>query len=86
MLGRFPRRNRFISDYIFDKTGKRRTPKQVGSRLQQLRESCGGNQRTFRRTPVRPLVLSCPISQYYISSLRLESLLLPCPLHPPVVP
>ncbi|KAJ7796088.1 hypothetical protein B0H14DRAFT_2852866 [Mycena olivaceomarginata] len=42
MLGRFPRRNRFISDYIFDKTGKRRSPKQVGSRLQQLRESCGG--------------------------------------------
>jgi transcriptional enhancer factor len=44
MLGRFPRRNRFISDYIFDKTGKRRSPKQVGSRLQQLRESCGGQQ------------------------------------------
>ncbi|KAF7335689.1 TEA domain-containing protein [Mycena venus] len=44
MLGRFPRRNRFISDYIFDKTGKRRSPKQVGSRLQQLRESCGGTQ------------------------------------------
>jgi hypothetical protein len=41
MLGRFPRRNRFISDYIFDKTGKRRSPKQVGSRLQKLRESCG---------------------------------------------
>ncbi|KAJ6535012.1 hypothetical protein B0H19DRAFT_871917, partial [Mycena capillaripes] len=36
-LGRFPRRNRFISDYIFYKTGKRRTAKQVGSRLQQLR-------------------------------------------------
>ncbi|KAJ6488887.1 hypothetical protein C8R45DRAFT_248795 [Mycena sanguinolenta] len=41
ILGRFPRRNRFISDYIFDKTGTRRSPKQVGSRLQQLRESCG---------------------------------------------
>ncbi|KAJ7141755.1 hypothetical protein C8R43DRAFT_587617 [Mycena crocata] len=40
MLGRFPRRNRFISDYIFEKTGKRRSAKQVGSRLQQLRESC----------------------------------------------
>ncbi|KAF8972169.1 hypothetical protein BDZ97DRAFT_1783536 [Flammula alnicola] len=39
-LGRFPMRNRFISDYIFETTGKRRTPKQVGSRLQQLRDTC----------------------------------------------
>ncbi|KAJ6461923.1 hypothetical protein C8R47DRAFT_104122 [Mycena vitilis] len=44
MLGRFPRRNRFISDYIFQKTGQRRSAKQVGSRLQQLRESCGGKK------------------------------------------
>lgn len=41
-LGRFPMRNRFVSDYIYDKTGKRRTPKQVGSRLQQLRDTCKG--------------------------------------------
>ncbi|KAJ7935828.1 hypothetical protein B0H13DRAFT_1947277, partial [Mycena leptocephala] len=40
--GRCPWRNRFISDYIFDKTGIRRSSKQVGSRLQQLRNSCGG--------------------------------------------
>ncbi|KAJ7622221.1 hypothetical protein FB45DRAFT_1006225 [Roridomyces roridus] len=40
MLGRFPRRNRYISEYILKKTGKSRTAKQVGSRLQQLRESC----------------------------------------------
>ncbi|KAJ7089550.1 hypothetical protein C8R44DRAFT_990842 [Mycena epipterygia] len=39
MLGRFPGRNQFISDYIWRKTGERRTSKQVGSRLQQLRES-----------------------------------------------
>ncbi|KAJ7077026.1 hypothetical protein C8R44DRAFT_573857, partial [Mycena epipterygia] len=39
ILGRFPQRNQFISDYIWEKTGKRRVPKQVGSRLQQLRES-----------------------------------------------
>ncbi|KAK1222869.1 hypothetical protein PQX77_014291 [Marasmius sp. AFHP31] len=39
-LGRFSMRNRFISDYIFETTGKRRTPKQVGSRLQQLRDTC----------------------------------------------
>lgn len=38
-------RNRFISDWIFDKTGKRRTAKQVGSRLQQLRDTCGGKKR-----------------------------------------
>lgn len=42
LLGRFPRRNRFISDYIFQATGKTRTPKQVGSRLQQLRDTTGG--------------------------------------------
>ncbi|KAJ7803387.1 hypothetical protein B0H13DRAFT_2493948 [Mycena leptocephala] len=53
MLGRFPRRNRFISDYIFDKTGKRRSPKQVGSRLQQLRESCGGQQLLHLLSPFR---------------------------------
>ncbi|KAF7347431.1 TEA domain-containing protein [Mycena venus] len=35
------RRNRIISDYIFETTGKRRSPEQVGSRLHQLRESCG---------------------------------------------
>ena len=40
-------RNRFISDWIFEKTGKRRTAKQVGSRLQQLRDTCGGKKRTY---------------------------------------
>ncbi|THH27835.1 hypothetical protein EUX98_g6350 [Antrodiella citrinella] len=53
-LGRFPMRNKFISDrplralaiseYIFKATGKRRTPKQVGSRLQQLRDTCEGKR------------------------------------------
>lgn len=43
-MGRFPMRNRFISDYIFETTGKRRTPKQVGSRLQQLRDTCKKEQ------------------------------------------
>ncbi|KAJ3505305.1 hypothetical protein NLJ89_g7488 [Agrocybe chaxingu] len=43
-LGRFPMRNKFISDYIFEITGKRRTPKQVGSRLQQLRDTCKGDK------------------------------------------
>ncbi|KAF8959979.1 hypothetical protein BDZ97DRAFT_1368066 [Flammula alnicola] len=44
LLGRFPMRNRFISDWIYEKTGKRRTAKQVGSRLQQLRDTCGGKR------------------------------------------
>ncbi|KAF8623396.1 hypothetical protein AX17_007434 [Amanita inopinata Kibby_2008] len=44
LLGRFPMRNRFISDYIYRKTGKRRTAKQVGSRLQQLRDTCSGKE------------------------------------------
>ncbi|KAG2011295.1 hypothetical protein CC2G_011435 [Coprinopsis cinerea AmutBmut pab1-1] len=40
LLRRFPKRNAFISNYIKQKTGRSRTPKQVGSRLQQLRETC----------------------------------------------
>ena len=44
ILGRFPMRNRFISEYIYKKTGKRRTAKQVGSRIQQLRDTCGSKQ------------------------------------------
>src|SRR5271168_5630862 len=39
LLGRFPMRNRFIADWIYEKTGKRRTAKLVGSRLQQLVEA-----------------------------------------------
>ncbi|OCH88142.1 hypothetical protein OBBRIDRAFT_805572 [Obba rivulosa] len=41
-LGRFPMRNKFISEYILKKTGKHRTPKQVGSRIQQLRDTDAG--------------------------------------------
>lgn len=48
-LGRFPNRNRFISEYILKKTGKHRTPKQVGSRLQQLRDTHQGKQRMCHR-------------------------------------
>jgi len=49
-LGRFPNRNRFISEYILKKTGKHRTPKQVGSRLQQLRDTHQGKQRMLHLT------------------------------------
>jgi TEA/ATTS domain len=38
-LIRFPSRNEFISKYIFKKTGKWRSTKQVASRLQQLRRT-----------------------------------------------
>ena len=51
-LGRFPNRNRFISEYIMKKTGKHRTPKQVGSRLQQLRDTHQGKQRMFHHRPI----------------------------------
>lgn len=46
-LRRFPRRNQFISEHIFQITGKRRTPKQVGSRLQQLRDTCSSEHSGF---------------------------------------
>ncbi|CAK5273524.1 unnamed protein product, partial [Mycena citricolor] len=39
-LQRFPRRNQFISAYILSVTGILRTPKQVGSRLQQMKDTC----------------------------------------------
>ena len=42
--GRFTMRNRFISDYLYQTTGKSRTPRQVGSQLQQLRDICKGDK------------------------------------------
>ncbi|KAI0689017.1 hypothetical protein BC835DRAFT_1370856 [Cytidiella melzeri] len=42
VLGRFPMRNKFVADHIFEVTGHRRTPKQVGSRIQQLRDTSSG--------------------------------------------
>ncbi|KAJ6580547.1 hypothetical protein DFH09DRAFT_1146118 [Mycena vulgaris] len=77
MLGRFPRRNRFISDYIFEKTGKWRSPKQVSSRLQQLRESCGGKKLLCLLSPFRTPIdddsdespLHSPISPIHGDSL-----------------
>ncbi|KAF5348168.1 hypothetical protein D9756_010731 [Leucocoprinus leucothites] len=37
---RFIGRNRFLSNYVNSATGRQRTPKQVGSRLQQLKDTC----------------------------------------------
>lgn len=47
-LGRFPMRNKFVADYIFEKTQVRRTPKQVGSRIQQLRDTQTGKESGYR--------------------------------------
>lgn len=38
--GRFIGRNHFLSAYVMSVTGRRRTAKQVGSRLQQLKDTC----------------------------------------------
>ncbi|KAJ7613413.1 hypothetical protein FB45DRAFT_266743 [Roridomyces roridus] len=61
MLGRFPRRNQFVSRYIWKKTGQMRTPKQVGSRIQQLRETYKGQewQKLLFPTP-QTVVTECP--------------------------
>ena len=69
LLGRFPMRNKFISDYIFQVTGKRRTAKQVGSRLQQLRDSCGGNRCKSPTSAVtfEEHLLICKYCQYHRS-------------------
>ncbi|KII85172.1 hypothetical protein PLICRDRAFT_178917 [Plicaturopsis crispa FD-325 SS-3] len=40
----FPKRNKIISDWIFNATRVRRTPRQVGSRIQQMRESRAGRE------------------------------------------
>jgi len=73
-LSRFPNRNRFISDYIFHVTGKRRTAKQVGSRLQQLRDTCGGkrSQYIFYLPPpllhAHPSVTPSQFSSFYLTA------------------
>ncbi len=46
-LSRFPNRNKFIAEYILKKTGYIRTAKQVGFRLQQLKETDAGKASKF---------------------------------------
>lgn len=41
---RCPQRNQFISDYIYRKTGKHRSSKQIGSRLQQFKDTSEGRE------------------------------------------
>ncbi|KAJ4471411.1 hypothetical protein J3R30DRAFT_3234755, partial [Lentinula aciculospora] len=69
LLGRFPMRNRFISEHILKTTGEVRTAKQVGSRLQQLRDTCGGGRKLQKLlSPV--LNSGTPISNRSHYSLR----------------
>ncbi|KAJ7346088.1 hypothetical protein DFH08DRAFT_210627 [Mycena albidolilacea] len=76
ILGRFPGRNRFISDYICDKTGKRRSPKQVGSRLQQLRDCC---EDTRLRRLICPFPKPPPWSASSVATNSATSSIVPSP-------
>ena len=58
-LTRFPNRNKFISEYIYKKTGETRTAKQVGSRIQQLRDTAAGKTSEFPHIP--PLHLASAV-------------------------
>ena len=60
VLGRFPMRNKFVADHIYDTTGIRRTPKQVGSRIQQLRDTHSGKHSQSRLVspPSPPLTMT----------------------------
>ncbi|KAL1748647.1 hypothetical protein HDZ31DRAFT_29310 [Schizophyllum fasciatum] len=93
LLGRFPMRNRFISDHIFDKTGVRRTPKQVGSRLQQLRDTCAGKKLQGLLAPCKPAPRPRPKTRAvesfrYTNEFRSDSGSPPCSdaSSPPVTP
>ncbi|KAJ7897494.1 hypothetical protein B0H13DRAFT_1623443 [Mycena leptocephala] len=69
-LGRYPGRNQFLSQFILNKTGEQRTAKQVGSRLQQLRDSCPGQECT--------LMLNF-LFHFEIQSFLVRNLLFPSP-------
>ncbi|KAJ7868704.1 hypothetical protein B0H13DRAFT_1896962 [Mycena leptocephala] len=63
MLGRYPGRNQFLSQYILNKTGELRTAKQVRSRLQQLRDSCDQKlQDLLFPSPYSSLASGCPLT------------------------
>ncbi|KAK7030956.1 hypothetical protein VNI00_013903 [Paramarasmius palmivorus] len=75
LLGRFPMRNRYISAYIYQKTGKHRTAKQVGSRLQQLRDTCGTKKLQHLLSPCRRPVPSNTSKSFHYGSLQRYGLL-----------
>ncbi len=77
LLGRFPMRNRFISEYIFRKTGRRRTAKQVGSRLQQLRGDLHGEAPYVYQSLHANLQLITLLLKSWISCLRVVAQSLP---------
>ncbi|TFK67696.1 hypothetical protein BDN72DRAFT_85029 [Pluteus cervinus] len=83
-LRRFPKRNRFISEHIFKVTGKTRTPKQVGSRLQQLRETCDSDrvQHLLSRREYSPEVDESPATPSRSGSILIP----PKPTRPSLIP
>ncbi|KAI0819432.1 hypothetical protein BC628DRAFT_1332926, partial [Trametes gibbosa] len=47
---RFRKRNRFISEHILQKTGEILTAKQVGGRIQQLKDTSAGKTSEYTST------------------------------------
>lgn len=70
-LGRLPMRNKFIADYIFEVTGKRRTPKQVGSRIQQLRDTNSGkhSQYSYRNADYSNSIIAVQLSRHSLTAI-----------------
>ncbi|KAM6502745.1 hypothetical protein JOM56_002722, partial [Amanita muscaria] len=82
ILGRFPMRNRFISDYIWEKTGKRRSAKQVGSRIQQLRDTCAGKRCRVKLSSHNHSLTGCIVSKLldpFLTESRRSSSPFHCP-------
>ncbi|KAK1221040.1 hypothetical protein PQX77_016158 [Marasmius sp. AFHP31] len=61
---------RYISAYIYQKTGKQRTAKQVGSRLQQLRDTCGTKKLQHLLSPGRNRAPNPASKAYQYNSLH----------------
>ena len=69
--GHLSMRNRFISDYIYETTGKCRTPRQVSIRLQQLRDIC-------RSITPPPDEAPSPMPTFIHVQISLQKVLRPC--------
>ncbi|KZS87760.1 hypothetical protein SISNIDRAFT_460518 [Sistotremastrum niveocremeum HHB9708] len=58
-LNLFPDRNKFCSSWIKEKTGYERTPRQVGSRIQMLRQKWRGTDCKYQPTTAHPVLPIC---------------------------